>query len=803
MLRPAGSLRASSPFAHVLPRFAPITARQNGTEARSGFESGRPERHIGLLRATSLGVGAIVGGGVLALAGTAFATAGPSAILTFALNGAIALATVASFVQLARRFPESGGIYAYAKKVFSIEVAFLVGWVVWFASVLAGVLYALGFAAFTAQGLARLLGNLGLGGWSSFVEPVIALGATGGYALLLTRRAAGGGDTATVGKVVVLLAIVIGGMVAWVTSSDGEAWDRLSPFAAAGPLGVLQAMGFTFIALQGFDLIAAVGGEVRDPRKNIPRSMYISLGIALLIYIPLLVVLATVGAPAGGIQGAAQANPEGLVAESAERFLGVAGYWLVILAGALSMLSALHANLFAASRVAFSMARDRTLPQRMGSLTARGTPALAVVVTGVLMIVLVLTVGDVASAGAASSLIFLMAFFVVHLAAALVRSRTRLSAETGERGRPYRSIPPLLPVAGGIACLGLAVFQAFAVPMAGSVVAIWMALGVASYATLLAPGARLADASARARDPELTGLRGQSPLVLAAVANPASAAGLVEIATTVCAPGAGRVMLLTVIGSNLESLVESTDRQGSTAFRILREAFVRGVFASRPPEVLFSIADNVWEEIARVAGEHRCETVVLGLPNLSGSGIGAPLGRLISKLDTDIVIARAPRGWRVSEAARILVPVSGGRAHGELRARILSSLGRSGRGSVTFFSAIRKSDSEQEKRSIRRRVSGQVGKEALGPYELEMPETDDIAAATVERAAAADLVVMGLPQSSEPSALSGSLPLQIVAEVSTPVILVGRWSRRIWHPASVAPRQPTWMLRSRGRRGRP
>ena len=102
-------------------------------------------------------MGAIVGGGILALAGVAFATAGPGAIVAFALNGAIAFLTAVSFASLARRFPESGGIYTYAKKVLSIEVAFIVGWVVWFASILAGVLYSLGFAAFAAEGLSRAL----------------------------------------------------------------------------------------------------------------------------------------------------------------------------------------------------------------------------------------------------------------------------------------------------------------------------------------------------------------------------------------------------------------------------------------------------------------------------------------------------------------------------------------------------------------------------------------------------------------------------------------------------------------------
>ncbi|MEM6797313.1 MAG: amino acid permease, partial [Acidobacteriota bacterium] len=108
----------------------------------------REERTLGLLGATGLGVGAIVGGGILALAGTAFATTGPSAVVAFALNGVIALLTALAFAELASSFPESGGTYSFAKKVMTVEVAFMVGWVVWFASIVAAVLYALGFATF-------------------------------------------------------------------------------------------------------------------------------------------------------------------------------------------------------------------------------------------------------------------------------------------------------------------------------------------------------------------------------------------------------------------------------------------------------------------------------------------------------------------------------------------------------------------------------------------------------------------------------------------------------------------------------
>ena len=103
---------------------------------------------LGLFGATGVGVGAIVGGGILALAGVAFANTGPSAMLAFGLNGLIALLTALSFAEMASRFPESGGTYTFSRKVLSVEAAFTVGCVVWFASVVAAVLYALGFAHF-------------------------------------------------------------------------------------------------------------------------------------------------------------------------------------------------------------------------------------------------------------------------------------------------------------------------------------------------------------------------------------------------------------------------------------------------------------------------------------------------------------------------------------------------------------------------------------------------------------------------------------------------------------------------------
>lgn len=91
------------------------------------------------------------------------------------------------------------------------------------------------------------------------------------------------------------------------------------------------------------------------------------------------------------ITGLSIEDPESIIAVAAERYLGKTGYWIVVAAAILSMLSALYANLLAASRVAQSMARDRTLPRTLGRVDEkRGTPVNAVLVTAAIIALTVL-----------------------------------------------------------------------------------------------------------------------------------------------------------------------------------------------------------------------------------------------------------------------------------------------------------------------------------------------------------------------------------------------------------------------------
>jgi APA family basic amino acid/polyamine antiporter len=733
------------------------------------------ERHLGLVGATGVGIGAIVGGGILVLAGSALALTGPSAIVAFLLNGALAVITAVSFAEMATAFPESGGTYTFAKKLLSVRAAFAVGWIAWFAYIAAGVLYALGAATY---GLLFVRSVLAL----VHVHPVAALSgrgaaigvaclATGYYTWQQIRRASGGGQWETWGKVALFAVLIVTGAVVYFAQPPGVTMRTMRPFFAHGVSGLLGAAGMTFIALQGFDLIAAVGGEVKDPGRTIPRAMLGSLGAALCIYIPLLFIVVTVGAPKGtSIVALAHKQPDTLIAAAALQYLGPAGYWVVLVAAILSMLSALNANLLAASRVALTMARDRTLPGVIGRVHARfKTPMMAVYTSGLALVAIVLMIPDVASAGAAASLIFLICFAFAHAMAFLARRREALGA-SGFRAPWF----PLFPVVGAIGCVGLAIYQGFAVPQSGVIALVWLGLGVLLYFGLFASRAQTVDALAEAYDPTLLRLRGRSPLVLVPIANPKSAHALNEIAHALAPPGYGRVLLLNVLPP-----LEAGGDDARATLRSLQEVLtpaLHGALASgQAPEALLTIAPAPWDEIARIASEHACESVLLGYAHSADADAPSPdLEQLLNRLTTDVAFLRAPEGWRPADAQRVVVPIGGRGGQHELRARLLGSLARDARRKVVYLSVVRPDASPREVSLAEQIVKRLASDETRGLATWELVRGTDLGEVMSEQVGKNDLMVLGLQQLPGGRKVFGNATQKILKATSAPAILISR-----------------------------
>lgn len=739
-------------------------------------------RTLGLIGATGVGVGAIVGGGIFVLAGTAFEHAGPSAVLAFALNGVIALLTAMSFAEMSSAFPENGGAYTFAKKVLSLRAAFAVGWTLWFAYIVAGVLYALGFASFAQLAADALWLTQGVAGPSwlrgHVLQLALASAATLVYAVGLVRTSTGGGQAATWGKVVGFALLVLAGTVALAGLPRDTAVVRLSPFFEGGAPGLLLAMGFTFIALQGFDLIAAVGSEVREPRRVIPRAMFLSLGCALAIYLPLLLLVSTVGVAGDQrVRALAMADPQNVIPRAAEQFMGPLGYWLVVAAALLSTLSALHANLLAASRVALSMARDRTLPDVVGERhSTRLTPVAAIYASTLTLLAILLLVPDLASAGAAASLIFLVVFALGHVTAVLARVRHRAGETPGGYRSPWF---PAVPVVGGLACASLAVFQAVAVPAAGATVVAWLGLGVVLYWSFFARGAEIDDAAREGLDPTLVRLRGASPLVLVPIANPERAPGLMSLTHALVSRDVGRALLLNVVPLEQDVESDAVMPRVQAAQRVLGKALGYAYQGGYRPEALITAAPEPMHEIARIATSHRCAAVVLGLGADMDGTINVALDALIARIGVDVTIVRADPAWRLDGVRRVLVPITGRGDHHELRARLLGSITRSRREvlTITFVQVL--PDETDETRLQRARAElGQLAELRVpGQLRVLLLCSDDPAGALVEEARDHDLMIVGLRSASEGRSAFGPFASRLAHEAPCATLFLGRRPR--------------------------
>ncbi|MHB9286017.1 APC family permease [Halobacteriales archaeon Cl-PHB] len=459
----------------------------------SGSQSRSPEAELGLLDATMIGMGAMIGAGIFVLTGLAAEIAGPAAIVVFALNGVVTAFTGLSYAELAASIPKSGGGYAFVREIFAEFSSFIMGWMLWFAYMIAGGLYALGFA----PNFLELLHVYGVVAPPDEVGAVVlpVVDAAVPFAFLLaflavlglvalnavSTAASGSAETLfTIIKVSILVVFVAFGLTSPMFS--GAEFQPL--FAEeGGAAAVLPAMGLTFIAFEGYDLITTVTEEVENPRENIPKAIFVSLIATVIVYL----AVVTVAVGTLGADGLADAGEAGIAA-AATSFMPTGlpviqnGGALIVFGAVFSTLTALNAVVIASSRVAFSMGREGQLLPSFGQIHHRyGTPFVAILASAVVML------GSVAlpteSAGNMASLFFLLSFIVVNVA--VIRLRRERPNMNRPYEMPYYPVPPLLGIALNLVLAGVLVeYLIRSDPLALLLSVAWILLGGLVYVAL-------------------------------------------------------------------------------------------------------------------------------------------------------------------------------------------------------------------------------------------------------------------------------------------------------------------------------
>ena len=440
----------------------------------------RLSRNLGLFSVTMMGVGGMIGAGIFALSGIAAGAAGPAVVLVFLFNGCITLLTALAYAELGAAFPRAGGGYVWVKEGLGGANGFLAGWMSWFGYIVAGALYAIAFGGFALNGWFAL--DLPLGGLSeqalSTVFIVASIAVFTGLNVFGAEETGAMGAAITVVKIVILAAFIAFGAAAMFASGDWEP-RFFDEFLPNGVAGVLTGMGLTFIAFEGYEIIAQSGEEIIKPARNVPRGIFLSIAIAVAIY--LLVGIVAVGAiiPPDGMAAYEFLGMErelAVVSVARQIFPWGTGGALMLVSGLAATVSALNVTVFSASRVSFAMGRDHNLPPIFARIHAkRLTPFVAVLVTGALMVTAALVL-PIETAATAGGVMFLMMFIQVNLAViALRRSHPEVS-----RGFqiPLFPIPALVAVAANAA---LVLYIITSNPVAVWTAFGWVVAGLLAY----------------------------------------------------------------------------------------------------------------------------------------------------------------------------------------------------------------------------------------------------------------------------------------------------------------------------------
>jgi len=451
-----------------------------GPNPRERQRPARLKRLLGLWGGVELGVAAMIGGSIFTLTGFVAGTTGPSLPIAFLLTALLAaLPTVLVYAELASTRPEAGGGYSWIREALGPVHGHFAGWFSWCAHSVACAVYATSFGFYAT----RLLDDLvlpffgfSLPGATGLWRVVFALIA---ILLLSSVNYRGVRLTGFIGRVAILASIgILLFFAAMAISAIFTTPPKPQPLGDWMPFGfggILAGMGLVFLAFQGFEVVSQAGEEMKDPRRNMPRALFISFGFILALYL-LVVTSAMLGVKADipGWQVLADAGEGALVAAAAHLPLSYVLVDLVTMGGAVVALAALNATIFSASHVFYAMAHQgRSLPVEFETLHPKyGTPMFGILASALLMVVLVtlLPIKDIA---AIADLLFFFIFAQVHVA--YIQFRRKFPS----RRRPFKApFYPWLSIATLCVFVVLAIQVVHISPWALSFFLGWLILGI-------------------------------------------------------------------------------------------------------------------------------------------------------------------------------------------------------------------------------------------------------------------------------------------------------------------------------------
>ena len=384
------------------------------------------KRNIGLFMAVMIGIGAMMGPGIFALPGELAHMVGPLGIFAYLAMGLLTIFTALTYSELGAAIPLAGGGYSFASRILPKPASFLTGWFFWIGNTLACAMYALIFALTIRAYF-----------WPGVNISLLVLVTTIVFASVNFWGMSEALKLITIMNLVELAILVIVASLGLVHLEP----QNLSPVAPMGYSPFVPGMALIYISYVGFDLITVAAEEIEAPGKTIPRSILITLGVGIALYVFVIFTMM------GTIHYTELAESPVPFIFTADRLFGPWGRWAGIVATIMASLSAFSVTLGASARILYALGRDGHFPRFFATLHPRfRTPHIALLICASVVIVFGSS-GIVKFVASVSDFGYLMGQGVVNLCAiALHKKMPNLR-------RPFKVVLfPFVPICGMLAC---------------------------------------------------------------------------------------------------------------------------------------------------------------------------------------------------------------------------------------------------------------------------------------------------------------------------------------------------------------
>ncbi|MDM8555488.1 amino acid permease [Desulfococcaceae bacterium HSG7] len=669
-------------------------------------------RTMGLLGATTLGVGALMGAGIYVLIGLAAGKAGPGAWISYLICGVLSLLSVAMFGDLSRRVPLSGGGYAYAYKALGSFYAFMTGWLLALGSIMACAMY--------AMGLAFYLTSVFPAGFPEYGMTVIAVGAVAGLTVLNTLGA--GGNKVqfvfTWGNLLILGVFIIAGLFKADTAN-------ISPMLPNGWSGVGEAVSLIYVSFFGYQLIANNAEEIVEPTKTVPRAMFLAMMVSLCFYVIIAIVSVLV------VPWKELAESRAPLAVVAKAGMGQAGWIFIAAGGVLASAAALNSTIISQARQIFAMGRDRFLPSPLGRIhQTSSTPRASLLACG-LATALAILPGELSFIVKAANFCFLVS--LLPLSFALIRLH-----KTARESDPIGILKRIVPYAA----LAANVLLLLTLDKSSMIFGLQLA-GIGSL--LYCFYSRKREIRSRSG---MSLILSEAPLpvlkfsnrILMPVANPRIQDAQFTLAQSfISKAGRTEVVGLSVVAASSQDF-HTTMSSSEDSAGLLERSALSAEEHSIPFRPVVRVSRNINMGIVHAAVEESCGLIVMGFPRKQTSDSVAFVQSVLNRARADVVLLKthgnfAPKKIAVSLTSHLNLP---------LMVKMAGGLADKFGGEITFLNIMPENYTRKQMNYSSKVLAAAISlHKGRALFRVEMECSDTPMDVLVDRSGYFDLLIIG------------------------------------------------------------